>query len=145
VCYFLNLVKIPRSSLLSSLISHLALSVPTLSLLVILYTSTLFLIRPNILDLLSSFCSCYKVIFTLNSSMVSFSLRLINKSLKSSYFLILVLTFQSLGRILYSPSKSSRSIYLSPSLVIIYAIDSLIYKEASCLLFIGVLIYALNS
>jgi len=77
--------------------------------------------------------------------MVSFSLRLINRSLKSSYFLILVLTFRSLVQILYSTSKSSRSIYLSPSLVIIYIIDSLIYKEAPYLLLIGILIYTLNS
>jgi len=66
---------------------------PTLGLLVILYIGTLSLIRPNILDLLSSFCSCYKVIFTLNSSMVSFLSRLISKFLKSLYFLILVLVF----------------------------------------------------
>jgi len=118
---------------------------PTLGLLVILYTSTLSLIRPNMLDLLSSFCSYYTIILYLNSSIVFFSLRLIDRFLKSSYFLILVLTFRSLGRILYSPSKSSRSIYLSPSLTTIYTADSLIYKEAACLLLIGILIYALNS
>jgi len=118
--------------------------VPVLGLLVILYTSTLSFIRPNMLDLLSSFCSYYKVILALNSSMVSFPLRLISRSLKSSYFLIIVLTFRSLGRTLYSPSKSSRSIYLSPSLIAIYIIDSLICKEASCLLLIGVLIRTLN-
>jgi len=66
---------------------------PALSLLVILYTSALSLIRLNILDLLSSFCSYYKVILTLNSFMVSFISRLISRSLKSPYFLILVLTF----------------------------------------------------
>jgi len=45
---------------------------------------------------------------------------------------------------MYSTSKSSRSIYLSPSLIAIYAIDSLIYKEASYLLLIGVLIRTPN-
>jgi len=118
---------------------------PTLGLLVILYTSTLSLIRPNILDLLSSFCSYYIIILYLNSSIVSFSLYLIDKSLKFSYFLILVLNFQSLGRILCSSSKSSRFIYLSPNLTAVYIIDSLIYKEASYLLLIGVLIYTPNS
>jgi len=93
MCRFLNLVGIPRSSLFSSLVSHLAFSIPTLGLLVILYTSTLSLIRPNILNLLSSFCSCYAIILYLNSSMVFFGLRLIDRSLKSSYFLILVLCF----------------------------------------------------
>jgi len=106
---------------------------------------TLSLIRPNILDLLSSFYSYYKVILTLNSSIVSFLLHLASGSLKLLYFLILVLTFRSLGRILYSPSKSSRSIYLSPSLTTVYIADSLIYKEASCLLSIGVLIRTPNS
>jgi len=77
--------------------------------------------------------------------MVSFGLRLTLKSLKSSYFLILVLTFRSLGQILYSLSKSSKSIYLSPSLVTIYTADSLIYKEASYLLLTDVLIYTRNS
>jgi len=118
---------------------------PTLGLLVTFYTSTLSLIRPNMLDLLSSFYSYYKVILTLNSSIVSFLSRLISRSLKSSYFLIIVLTFQSLGRILYSPNKSSRSIYLSPSLTTIYIADSLIYKEAPYLLPIGVLIRTPNS
>jgi len=66
---------------------------PILSLLVVLYTSALSLIRPNILDLLSSFYSYYTIILALNSSIVSFSLRLTLKSLKLSYFLILVLTF----------------------------------------------------
>jgi len=70
---------------------------PTLGLLVILYTSALFLIRPNILNLLSSFCSCYAAILALNSAMVSFLLRFISGFLKSSYFLILVSTFRSLG------------------------------------------------
>jgi len=92
-----NLVKIPRSSSCSSLVSHLALSVPTLGLLVTFYIGALSLIRPNMLDLLSSFYSCYKVILALNSSIVSFLSRLISRSLKSSYFLILVLTFRSLG------------------------------------------------
>jgi len=62
---------------------------PILGLLVILRTGALSYIRPNILDLLSSFCSYYTVILTLNSSIVSFTLRLISRSLKSSYFLIL--------------------------------------------------------
>ena len=78
-----------KSSFYSSLISHLALSVPTLGLLVILYIGTLSLIRPSILDLLSSFYSCYKVILTLNSSIVSFLSRLTSRSLKLFYFLIL--------------------------------------------------------
>jgi len=77
--------------------------------------------------------------------MVSFSLRLTNGSLKSSYFLILVLAFQSLVRILYPISKSSRSIYLSPNLVTIYIVDSLIYNKAPRFLSIGVLIYSPNS
>jgi len=64
---------------------------PALGLLVILYTSGLSFIRPNILDLLSSFYSYYAIILYLNSSIVFFGLRLISKSLKSSYFLILVL------------------------------------------------------
>jgi len=89
----LNLVGIPKSSLSSSLVSYLALSIPILGLLVILYTSALSLIQPSILNLLSSFYSYYIIILRLNSSMVSFSLRLIDRSLKSSYFLILVLTF----------------------------------------------------
>jgi len=118
---------------------------PALGLLVILRTSTLSFIGPNALDFLSSFCSCYAIILYLNSSIVFFGLRLALRSLKSSYFLILVLTFYSLGRILYSPSKSSRSIYLSPSLTAVYTIDSLIYKEASCLLLIGILIRTPNS
>jgi len=63
---------------------------PILGLLVIIYIGALSLIRPNILDLLSSFCSCYEVILTLNSSIVSFFSRLISRSLKSSYFLILL-------------------------------------------------------
>jgi len=93
MCRSLNLVGIPKSSSFSSLISYLALSMPALGLLVILYTNTLSFIRPNMLDLLSSFYSCYTIILYLNSSMVSFGLRLTNGSLKSSYFLILVLTF----------------------------------------------------
>jgi len=67
--------------------------VPILGLLVILYTSALSLIRPNVLNLLSSFYSYYKVILALNSSIVSFLSRLISRSLKSSYFLILILVF----------------------------------------------------
>jgi len=70
---------------------------PVLGLLVILYIGALSLIRLNMLDLLSSFCSYHKVILTLNSSMVSFLLRFISGSLKLLYFLILVLTFRSLG------------------------------------------------
>jgi len=145
MCRSSNLVRIPKSSLSSSLVSHLALSVPALGLLVILYTSALSLIRPNMLDLLSSFCSYYTIILYLNSSMVSFSLRLTLRSLKFSYFLILVLTFRSLVRTIYSTSKSSRSMYSSPSLITIYAIDSLIYKEAPYLLLVSILIYTLNS
>jgi len=93
MCRSLNLVEIPRSSLSSSLVSYLALSIPALGLLVILYTSALSLIYPNMLDLLSSFCSYYIIILYLNSFMVSFGLYLILRSLKFSYFLILVLTF----------------------------------------------------
>jgi len=144
MCRSLNLVGIPKSSLSSSLVSHLALSVPILGLLVILCTSALSFIRPNILDLLSSFYSCYAIILYLNSSIVSFGLRLTKRSLKSSYFLILVLVLRSLVRTLCSTSKSFRSIYLSPNLVAIYIADSLIYKEAPCLLLIGVLIYTPN-
>jgi len=61
---------------------------PALGLLVTLYIGALSLIYPNILDFLSSFYSYYTVILTLNSAIVSFFLRLINGSLKSSYFLI---------------------------------------------------------
>jgi len=93
MCRSLNLVRIPRSSSYSSLVSHLALGVPALGLLVTFYTGALSLICPNMLDLLSSFCSCYKVILALNSFIVSFLLRLISRSLKLLYFLILVLTF----------------------------------------------------
>jgi len=64
---------------------------PALGLLVILYIGALSLIRPNMLNLLSSFCSYYKVILALNSSIVSFLSRLISGSLKSSYFLILLI------------------------------------------------------
>jgi len=66
---------------------------PTLSLLVILYIGALSLICPNMLDLLFSFYSYYKVILALNSFIVSFLSRFISRSLKSLYFLILVLTF----------------------------------------------------
>jgi len=88
MCRSLNLVRIPKSSSYSSLVSHLALSIPILGLLVILYTGTLSLIRPSVLDLLSSFYSCYVVILALNSAIVSFFLYLIRGFLKSSYFLI---------------------------------------------------------
>jgi len=145
MCRSLNLVRIPRSSFYFSLVSHLALNIPTLGLLVTFYIGALSLIYPNMLDLLSSFCSCYEVILALNSSIVSFLSRLISGSLKSLYFLILVLTFRSLGWTLRSPSKSSRFIYLSLSLTTIYIADSLIYKEAPYLLPIGVLIRTLNS
>jgi len=84
----LNLVRIPKSSSYSSSVSHLALNMPILGLLIVLYIGTLSLTRPPILNLLSSFYSCYKVILTLNSSIVSFLSRLISGSLKLSYFLI---------------------------------------------------------
>jgi len=96
VCLSLNLVGIPKSSSYSSLFNHFTLDIPALGLLVTLYIGTLSLIRPTI-DLLSSFYSCYAMIFTLNLSIVSYFLRLTAKSLKLSYFLILVLIFQSLG------------------------------------------------
>ena len=118
---------------------------PALGLLVTLYIGTLSLIYSNMLDLLSSFCSYYTAILTLNSAIVSLFLCLISRSLKFSYFLILVLTFRSLVQILCFTSKSSRFIYLSPNLVTIYTADSLIYKEAPYLLPIGVLIYTPNS
>jgi len=66
---------------------------PILGLLITFRIGALSLIRPNILDLLSSFCSYYVVILTLNSTIVSFFSRLISRSLKFSYFLILVLIF----------------------------------------------------
>ena len=97
MCPSLNLVGIPKSSSYSSLFNHFTLGIPTLGLLVILYIGALSLIRPVTLDLWSSFCSCYIIILTLNLSIVSYFLRLIARSLKLSYFLILVLTFQSLG------------------------------------------------
>jgi len=62
--------------------------VPTLGLLVILYIGALSLIQPNMLDLLSSFYSCYAVILALNSAIVSFFSRLVSRSLKFLYFLI---------------------------------------------------------
>jgi len=93
MCRSLNLVGIPRSSSCSSLVSHLALSVPVLGLLVIFRIGALSLIRPNMLDLLSSFYSCYIAILALNSTIVSFLSRLISGFLKSSCFLILVLNF----------------------------------------------------
>jgi len=70
---------------------------PALGLLVTFYIGALSLIRPNMLDLLSSFYSYYEVILALNSFMVSFLSRLISGFLRSSYFLILILTFRSLG------------------------------------------------
>jgi len=91
MCYSSNLVRIPKSSSYSSLVSYLALNVPALGLLVVLYIGALSLVRPNILDLLSSFCSYHKVILTLNSFIVSFRSRLISRSLKSSCFLILLI------------------------------------------------------
>ena len=145
MCRSLNLVGISKSSSYFSLVSHLAFSVPVLGLLVILCTSALSLIRPNMLDLLSSFYSYYVIILYLNSFIVFFSLRLALKSLKSLYFLILVLTFWSLVRTIYSTSKSFGFIHLSPSLIAVCAINSLIYKEAPCLLLMGALIYTPNS
>jgi len=51
--------------------------VPALGLLVTFYTGALSLIRSNILDFLSSFYSCYKVILALNSFIVSVCINLI--------------------------------------------------------------------
>ena len=66
--YSSNLVEIPKSSSYSSLVSHLALSIPILGLLVIFYIGALSLVCPNILDFLSSFCSYYAAILALNST-----------------------------------------------------------------------------
>jgi len=82
-----------RSSSYSSLSNHFTLGIPTLGLLVTLYIGALSLIQPSIANLLSSFCSCYIIIPYLNSSIVSYFLRLTARSLKSLYFLILVSTF----------------------------------------------------
>jgi len=82
-----------RSSSYSSLSNHFTLGVPILGLLVTLYIGALSLIRPSIANLLSSFYSCYIIILCLNLSIVSYFLYLIAGFLKSSCFLILVLTF----------------------------------------------------
>jgi len=70
-----------RSSSYSSLSNYFTLGVPTLSLLVTLYTGALSLIRPGIANLLSSFCSYYIIILVLNLSIVSYFLRLAARSL----------------------------------------------------------------
>ena len=88
-----NLVGIPRSSSCSSSSNYLAFSIPTLGLFITFCTSALSLVRPNIANLWSSFCSYYAIIYYLNLSMLSYFLRLAVRFLKSSYFLIAVLTF----------------------------------------------------
>jgi len=93
VYYSANLVKIPRSSSCSNSSNYLALSIPTLGLFITFYIGTLSLIYPSIANLLSSFCSCYIIIYYLNSFMLSFSFYLLKGSLKSSCFLITILTF----------------------------------------------------
>jgi len=96
------------------------------------------------LDLISSPFFCHIRILSLNSSIVFYGLRLITKSLKSSYFLIALLTFRSLVQTLYSINKFSGSMCLSPSLTTVYIADSLICKEAIYFLPVGVLIYTPN-
>jgi len=124
-------------------VSHLALGVPAFSLLVTFYIGIFFLKRSGILSSID--CFCHTKICYLNSSILSYGCRLFNRSLTSSYFLTNVLTFRSLVRTLYLTSKSSGSMFLSPSLTAIYIADSLIYKEAPCFLPLGVLIRTLNS
>ena len=85
-----NLVKIPKFSLSSSLVSYFTLSVPILGLLVTLYIGTLSFIRPSVFNSIS--CFYYIEICYLNSSMFSFSFLLVLRSLKSSYFIISILT-----------------------------------------------------
>ena len=87
-----NLVRILKSFSYSSFLNYLALSVPTLSLLVTFYIGALSLIRPYMLNLWSSFCSYYIIILYLNLSIFSFSPYLISRSLKCSFFLINILT-----------------------------------------------------
>src|SRR6266481_3094359 len=79
----LNLVRIPRFSLSSSLVSYFTLNVPTLGLLVILYIGALSLIRPNIFN--SILCFYYIKIYYLNSSILSLGFLLVLRSLKFSY------------------------------------------------------------
>jgi len=143
MCCFWNLVRILRFSSSSSSISYLALSIPAFSLLVTFYIGVFFLKRSGILS--SVDCFYYIKIRCLNSSILSYSRRLSDRSLTSLYFLTNVLTFRSLVRTLYLTSKSSRSIYLSPSLTAICITDSLICKEAPYFLPIGVLIRTPNS
>jgi len=77
--------------------------------------------------------------------MLSYGCRLSDRSLTSLYFLTNILTFRSSVRTLCLTGKSSRSMFLSPSLTAVYIVDSLIYKEVPYFLPMGVLIYAPNS
>jgi hypothetical protein len=64
---------------------------PTLALLVTYYIETLFPKQSYIFNSILRFC--YIKIYYLNSSLLSFSFRPIDRSLKLSYFLIIILTF----------------------------------------------------
>jgi len=143
VCRSWNLIGIPRFSSSSSSVSYLALGVPTFGLLVTFRIGVFFLKRSGILSSID--CFCYAKIRYLNSSMLSYGCRFSNRSLTSLYFLTNVLTFRSLVRTLCLTGKSSRSIFLSPSLTAVYIADSLICKEVPCFLPVGVLIHTPNS
>jgi len=117
--YSWNLVKIPRFSSSSSSVSYLALGIPTFSLLVTLYIGVFFPKQSSILSSID--CFCYTKIYLLNSSILSYSCRLSNRSLTSSYFLTNILTFRSLGWTLYLPKitnfKLASNLSLAPALV----------------------------
>ena len=96
---------------------------PTLGLLVTLYTGALSLVRPNMLDFLSSFLSYYIIILCLNLSIASILLRLASRSL-NSYFLVRVLiSLMVLIRLLeswfYRILNFNSTIFLSRILAII--------------------------
>jgi len=100
-CFFLNLVKISKSSSYSCLSNYFTLSVPALSLLVILYMGALSFIRFSILNLYFSLYSYYIRILYLNFFIVSFISRFISRSLKPSYFIILLLVFLIVLNVVY--------------------------------------------
>jgi hypothetical protein len=91
MCRSINLVRTLIFSSSSSSLSHLALGMPTFSLLVTRYIGALSLKQPYISNLVLYFC--YIKIRYLNSSILSYSFLPIARSLKSFYFLIAVLTF----------------------------------------------------
>src|SRR6266403_5093916 len=91
VCLSINLVRISISSSYSSLVSHFTLGVPTLGLLVAFYKGILF---PKQLYIYNSiFLFYYIKIYYLNSSILSLGFLPLSRSLKSLYFLIVILAF----------------------------------------------------